>query len=298
MTIRPHRARGVIVGALLTSWAGLVAFVALQVAWGAPTEWKTFLAWVVAFASAALAVLFLVWTLSLASLAYELSDDVLTIRWGLRRVIIPLDSVQRLIPGRTLDEPTIEGLNWWGCHIGHAEVPRVGYVLFFSTHSTPEQLLYVVTDAECYGLTIQDQAAFAEAIESLRAIAPVGEVSHRAVATGMAAMPFWRDRAALAWAGMLLASAGAAAGYVFFRYPSLPDVVRLPFPDSGGLVRVGSKEELLRIAYLAVGIGAGNAVLGALVHARERASGLWLLAGGTMLESVLAAASVLAIERI
>ncbi len=298
MIVRPPRALGVIVGGFLTAWAALVAFLALGVAWGSPAEWKTFLAWSAAGAAFGLGALFLSWTLSLASLAYELADDALTIRWGLRRVVVPLDSVQRLIPGRTLEAPSIEGLNWWGCHVGHAEVPRVGYVLFFSTHSSPDELLYVITDGECYGLTVADQAAFAEAVESRRALAPVGEVSHRAVAAGMAAMPFWRDRSALVWAGVLLMAAAGVAGYVFARYPSLPDVVRLGFPDSGGLVRVGPKEELLRIAYLAAGVGVANAVLGALVHARERASGLWLLAGGAMLQGVLAAAAVVAIERV
>lgn len=298
MIVRPPRALGVITGGFLAGWAALVGSLAVGLAWGAPPEWKTFLAWTAAAAAFGLVALFLAWTLSLASLAYELSDDALIIRWGLRRVIVPLDSVQRLIPGRTLEAPDIEGLNWWGCHIGHAEVPRVGYVLFFSTHSSPDELLYVVTDGECYGLTVADQAAFAEAVESRRALAPVGELSHRAVAAGMAAMPFWRDRAALAWAGTLLVAAAGVAGYVFVRYPSLPDVVRLAFPESGGLVRVGPKDELLRIAYLAAGIGACNAVLGVLVHARERASGLWLLAGGALLQGVLAAAAVAAIERV
>lgn len=297
MTVRPPRALGVIVGGFYAGWGALVAFLALATAVGAPPEGKTLLAWAVGVAAALLATLFAYWTVALASLAYELDENALVIRWGLRRVVVPLDSVQRLIPGRTLDQPSIVGLNWWGCHIGHAEVPRVGYVLFFSTHSNPEELLYVVTDGECYGLTVLDQAAFAEAIEARRALAPVGEVSHRAVAAGMAAMPFWRDRAALSWAGVLLATTAAAVGYVFIRYPSLPEVVRLGFPDSGGLVRVGSKAEFLKIAYLAAGIGVGDVLLGALVHARERASGLWLLAGGAALQGVLIGAAVLAIER-
>jgi hypothetical protein len=86
-------------------------------------------------------------------------------------------------------------------------------------------------------------------------------------------------------------------GYVYAEYPDIPNVVRLTFPDLGGVVRVGDKGELLHIAWLGAGIFVVNAVLGILFHARERAAGLWLIASGGMLQLVLLAAAITAFER-
>jgi len=294
---RPPRALGVIVGAFFTAWALGVFALALSVSVGAPPGWKSFLGWLVAAGSLLLAGAFAYWTASIARLSYRVERGALVITWGWRRVVVPLDTIQRLVPGRTVEAPAIEGLSWWGCHVGHAELPRLGYVLFFATHAEPEELVYVVTSGECYALTVQDQAAFAEAVQGRVRLSPVSPIPHRAFASGMAAMPFWRDRSAMLWAVGLAAAAAAVAGYVLIRYPGLPEVVRLSYPEFGGHVRIGTKSELLRIAYLAAGIGSANLLAGALVHARDRASGLWILAGGVLIELVLLGAAVSAIAR-
>ena len=85
-------------------------------------------------------------------------------------------------------------------------------------------------------------------------------------------------------------------GYIFGRYPGLPDVIELSFPALGGVVRVGDKSELLRMAYLGVGVFGANLVAGVAVHSRERAAGLWLLASGGMLQVVLLAAAIIAFQ--
>ena len=80
-------------------------------------------------------------------------------------------------------------------------------------------------------------------------------------------------------------------------HPHLPDVVELNFPLLGGIVRVGNKSEILKIAYVGIGTMAANLVIGTLIHARERAAGLWLLAAGGIVQAVLFTAAVIAIER-
>jgi hypothetical protein len=287
----------VIVGGAFTAWALVAAVLAASVALGAQAEFKTFLAWGVCAAAVALALLFGNWAYGLLSLSYVVDRDALTIHWGFRRIIVPIAAIQRMIPGRTLDVAHVKGLNWWGCHVGGAEVKRVGFTLFFSTHSTPDELLYLVTTGEAYALTVLDQAAFAEEVQARAALAPVEEYSHRSSAGGLAALPFWRDRVAML---VLLLGALACAvlgSYVFSRYPGLPNVVELSFPALGGIVRVGDKGELLRIAYLGAGILAFNAVVGIALHARERAAGLWLLAASVMLQAVLFGAALLAYAR-
>jgi hypothetical protein len=278
-------------------WAGTFAGLAGTVGAGAPAEFKTFLAWLICGGLIIVALVFANWTYSVFSLAYVIDRDALTIVWGFRRVVIPIDSIQRMVPGRTLDEPHIHGLNWWGCHVGSAEVKRIGYTLFCSTHNVPDELLYVVTNDESYALTVLDQAAFAEEVQGRAALGPVEQHVQRSTATGIAALPFWRDRVAITAAVVSGLACALLFGYVFTRYPDLPNVIRLRFPALGGVVRVGDKGELLRIAYLGISVFVLNTALGIAVHARERAAGLWLLASSGMLQGVLLAAAIVAFQR-
>ena len=297
VAFRPPRALGVIVGGGITAWALVAAFLTGQLALNAGAEFKTFLAWVVAAVFVLLALAFANWTYSLFSLSYLIDRDTLTIRWGFRSVVVPIDAIQRMVPGRTLDEAKIDGLNWWGCHVGSADVKRMGYTLFYSTHSNPEELLYLVTNAEAYALTVLDQAAFAEEIQARAALGPVEQHVQRSESTGLAALPFWRDRVALVAAGLAGVACAILGGYVFASYPGLPQVVELSFPALGGVVRVGDKEELLRIVYLGVGILAINTVAGVALHAMERAAGLWLVASSGILQTILLGAALVAFSR-
>ncbi|WP_322796978.1 PH domain-containing protein [Tepidiforma sp.] len=294
---QPPRALGVIVAGAFAAWAFAVAFLSGSVASGADPSFKTFLAWGAAAAATGLGIMFAAWAYALFTLAYVVDNGELQIRWGFRRVVVPIGAVQRLVPGRTLDPPEVSGLNWWGCHIGSGAVRRVGYVLFYSTHSSPDELLYVVTDGEVYGLTVTDQAAFAEAIQARASVAPFEAYPmQRSEALGPAALPFWRDRTAMAGVAVAAALCAVVAGYVFTSYPGLPQVVELSFPELGGIVRVGDRSEILGIAYLAVGVLAANSVAGVVLHAFERAAGLWLIAAGAMLQAVLLGAALVALS--
>lgn len=294
---RPPRALGVIVGGVFAAWAFAAAMLAANVALGAPAEFKTLLAWVTAAALSLLAFAFGQWTYGLATMAYVVDHENLVVRWGLREVVVPIASIQRMVPGRTIDDPRIEGLNWWGCHVGTADVKRIGYTMFYSTHSAPEELLYVVTSEASYALTVLDQAAFAEEIQARAIVGAVERTPQRSVATGVAAFPFWRDRVAVVATAISALACVGLCGYIFARYPDLPAVIQLNFPALGGVVRIGDKAELLRIAYLGAGILAVNTIVGVAVHSRERAAGLWLLVSSGMLQVVLFAAALAAFAR-
>lgn len=297
VVIRPPRALGAIVGGAVTAWAVLFGIGAVAVAAGGPAEFKTFLAWFAAAVLFVLALIFGNWTYSLATLRYVIDDHALHIHWGFREAVVPIAAIQRLVPGRTIEAPTVQGLHWWGCHIGGAETPRLGYTLFYSTHSRPDELLYIVTDEDNYALTVLTQAWFAEEIQARVGLAPLETSSQRTAGIGIGALPFWHDHVAI-WTLMASALLCAALwGYVYASYPGLPAVVRLQFPELGSVIRVGDKSELLRIAWLGGGILAVNAVTGVVVHSRERAAGLWLMASGGMLQAVLLGAAILAFAR-
>jgi len=296
VAFQPPRALGVIVGGGLAVWAVVIAVLATSAGYGAEAEFKSFLAWAVAVCAVVLGALFANWAYALHSLSYEIDNANLSIRWGFRRVLVPISTIQRMIPGRTLDVAQVRGLNWWGCHVGAAEVKRIGYTLFYSTHSTPDELLYLVTTGHAFALTVLDQAAFAEQIQARAALAPVDEAGdlQRSLASGPVSLPFWRDRVSMLVVTLSAVLCAALTGYVFANYPGLPQVVELSFPELGGVVRVGDKTELLRIAYLGAGVLGINVVLGILLHARERAAGLWLFAGSGVIQVVLIGAAVVA----
>ncbi len=299
IAFRPPRALGVIIGGGFAVWGFVVALLAASTGYGADAEFKSFLAWTVAAVALVLGGLFANWAYALHSLAYEVDNTNLTIRWGFRRTLVPISTIQRMIPGRTLDVASVKGLNWWGCHVGAADVRRIGYTLFYSTHSTPDELLYLVTTGHAFALTVLDQAAFAEEIQGRASLAAVedGEDLQRSLASGPASLPFWRDRVSLVVVVISAVFCALLAGYVYASYPGLPRVVELSFPELGGVVRVGDKTELLRIAYLGAGILAVNTIGGIALHAKERAAGLWLFAGSGVLQLVLLGAAFVAFAR-
>ena len=294
---RPPRALGVIVGGGFALWAAFVALVAGRVAVGASVEFKTFIGWAIVVVFGALALQFAWWTLGVARLAYEIDDDALRIRWGVGYIVVPIADIQRVVPGRTLDEAQIRGLNWWGCHIGVGEVRRIGRTLFFATHGAPEDSVYVVTPTRAYALTVLEQAAFAEACTRRLIVGLDSAEPQRVEAHGIAALPFWRDNAARIALSLAVLGFAVVVGFTYAQYPDLPPIVTIEFPETTGIVRVGEKAELLRIGAVAGAVAGINAILGFVVHRRERAASVWLFASAALLQVVLLGAAVTAFER-
>jgi len=274
-----------------------LSFAALLPAVSGGAEFKTFLAWVAAGVLFLCGAAFVSWTHGLATLSYRVNLDALVIHWGFRRVEIPIDSILRVVPGRTVDPAHVYGLNWPGCHIGHAEVKRIGYTLFYSTHRAQEDLVIIHTTQESYAISLANQAGLAEEIQARTVLGTLDTHPQRSAATGIAALPFWRDGHAISAALLSVLGCVLLGGFVMYRYPGLPEVIELSFPSLGGLARIGNKSELLKIAYLGAGILGVNIAFGVLLHARERAAGLWAFASAGMLQVVLFAAAAAAIER-
>lgn len=297
---RPPRALGVITGGAFALWAAFIALVAGVTAVGAAIEITTFVAWVALALFGALAIAFAWWTLGLARLAYAIDGEALRIRWCAGEVVVPLADIQRIVPGRTLEGASARGLNWWGCHVGKGEVPRLGAALFFATHGATAGNVYVVTPARSYVLTVSaaEEAAFVAACTRPRTVGlEGGEASQRVAPDRLGALPIWRDRPAWLALALALAALAALGGYLFSEYPGLPALVRIEFPQTASIVRVGERAELLRVGAVAGAIVAVNVVLGMIAHARERAAGRWLFASAALMQAILLAAAVTAFAR-
>jgi hypothetical protein len=170
----------------------------------------------------ALGCLFADWTYGCLTLLYELDRNGLTIDWGDIRQLIPMDRIERLVPGRELPPPKVSGVSWLGHHVGRATVGDLGETIFYSTHRSHEELLYVVTASHTYAISVEDEVRFAEELQGHQKLGQVASLPQVTERTSVAAQPFWQDPLALALALASILAWAVALGYVFHQYPGLP----------------------------------------------------------------------------
>ncbi len=243
--------------------------------------------------------LYAYWTWGCRSLSYAVDRNALSIRWGGVRQIVPLDRIERLIPGHEIENPHIEGVSWVGHHVGRATVETIGDVLFYSTHRTMREVLYVQTADQTYGISVPDQVFFAQTIQSNQARGPLFGQRQAVHRWGIAAQSFWLDPRARLMAAILIASFFVMLGYVLHQYPGLghnaAGQVQLRFPALGGIARVGDKSAVLDIPRSGIGFLAVNLVLAVFLHSWERMVGYVLLLGGIAVQFTLLIAAIVAV---
>ena len=254
-----------------------------------------FLAFAAVFALLAVAALFAYWIYALLTLSYTLSEEGLTIRWGLLRQFVPLSSIQRFVPGREARVPQIQGLSWWGCHVGGGAVEGLGETLFYSTHRSPWEAIYIVTSGIAYAVSPENHVRFVMELQHLlRETSAEGAAGPRAEHPAVAVHPFWLDRY-----GQLLALAAIAAnvalfGFICGVYPGLADKLNLAFPPVGA-IDLRSKDELFQIPITALALLAVSLAAALAVHKWERAVSHLLLAGALFTQGVFWVAAAIAV---
>jgi len=282
-------------GGAVAAVAVLLAAVLMAVAIGWDISAAKFLAFVGVFALLVVAGLFAYWTYALLTLGYTLSEEGLIIRWGLLRQFVPLASIQRFVPGREARLPQMQGVNWWGCHVGRCTVEGLGETLFYSTHRSAWDAIYVVTPGVAYAISPENHVRFVMELQHLlRETSAEGTGAPRAVHPALAVHPFWLDRHAQLLALVSIAANVALFGFICGVYPGLADKLNLAFPPLGG-IDLRPKDELFQIpltglALLAVGLAAAVAV-----HKWERAASHLLLAGAVFIQGVLWVAAAIAV---
>jgi Ca2+/Na+ antiporter len=239
--------------------------------------------------------LYLYWTWSCTSLRYVVDRNALDIRWGSVHQIVPLANIERLVPGEEKDNPQIEGINWVGHHVGRGQVDEVGDVLFYSAHRSGNELLYVQTATEIYGISVPDPVFFAQTVQSNQSRGPLFEQRQAVHRWGIASQTFWLDRRAQLLAVLMIAAFGVVLGYVLHTYPDLSQSVPLRYPSLGGVVRVSDKSELLDIPRSAFGFLAADLLLAILLHSWERMVGYVLLLAGIAVQVMLLIAAIVAV---
>jgi hypothetical protein len=228
---------------------------------------------------------------------YTVDRNVLTIVWGDIRQMVPISQIERLVPGRELPNPHVSGVSWLGHHVGRAQLDGgIGDTLFYSTHRSPDDLLYVVTPTQSYAISVEDEVAFAEAVQAQQRLGSLVAVPQAPDRLYLAAQPFWEDRAALGLTLAAFATFFAMFAYVYQQYPGLPESTAIRFPELDGVTRVGSKDELLKLPITGVSLLLINVALGFIAHAWERMVGYLLLVAAIAAQGMLLAAAIITLK--
>lgn len=281
---RPPRVTGTAVG---TTAAGLALALALALTIKA-TTWPVSLTLFLGILGVTLlcivAAFFAFWAWSCYSLRYIIDRCGITISWGTVRHFISIDKIQDIRYGHVDMKARVRGLVWPGHQIGHGDADDIGPVIFFSTHQSPEELIYVQTPERTYGLSPTDPVRFISEAQRFReAGKPESMTPVRWNLVGM--HPIWSDRLAqgLAVAAIIL-NLGLWA-FVFGVYPELDNQITIEFPPVGEITTLQSRTEVLQIPYTATLFLAVNLLAGLVFQWRERAA-TYLLAGGAVLFQV------------
>jgi len=173
-----------------------------------------------------------------------------------------------------------------GYHVGRAEIERIGDVLFYSTHQSPDQVLYVMTTEQNYAISVQDPAAFAREIQVRQDLGTTAPVAHHVERSAPTLQGFWTDRTGLTLAGIATLLGAAVWLVVAARYNTLPETFELYFPPSRSspLVELVGREAVLELPRTASMLLLANLALGVLLYAWDRAAGYALFIAAAALQ--------------
>ena len=295
--LRPPRALGVSVGGAITAWCFALTGLLIWRGLTEPIDLPVLGPYLAATFFFGLGCLFAYWTYGCLTLRYHLDRNGLTIHWGDIRQLIPMDRIERLIPGRELPPPKITGVNWLGHHIGKATVGDLGETIFYTTHRSHEELLYIVTPSQSYAISVEDEVRFAEEFQGHQKLGQEVSLPQVTERTSIAAQPFWHDSLARTLALASILACAVTLGYVFYNYPGLPESIPFAFPPLGGVTRVDDKQELLSVPITGLGLLAINLVLGFFLHAWERAVGYLFFLAALGAQFMLLAAAIITLQQ-
>jgi hypothetical protein len=282
---RPRRTLGTVV-ALAPAAVGAVlglALVAKATTW--PVSVTLFAGIVGAIGLFALAAIFAFWALAAYLMHYTLDRNGLTIVWGTIRQVVPMSAIQSVSLGRGRDKILVRGLTWPGLHVGRGTADG-DEALFYSTHRTAEEIVYVRTASVTYALSPLDPPRFVSEIQRLQK-ASAGEAAVESVQRDViGGHPIWADRIAQLLVLAAVAINIALWGYVFAVYGDLSPQITIEFPPLGEITDLHSRDQVLLIPAAALGVLIVNVLLGLSFQWRERAAAYLMLSGTAFLQLI------------
>lgn len=291
---RPSRTTGTLIGAAASLGALALALSLLLQAAGWPVSFPLFLALTGAGVLLVFAGIFAFWAYGCYSMRYVLGAGGLSIIWGPIRHFIAIDRIQLMTHGRANHRVKVGGIGWPGYHVGLGSVEMFDRVLFFSTHSSPEELVYIQTPTAIYAVSPADPVRFiAEAQKFQGAASPESRPAvQRDILSGH---PIWADRVAQLLGAVAVLGNVALWGFVCAAYPDLNDRITIEFPPVGQIVELHARSDILKIPATATAILAVNLLAGLVFEWKERAAAYLLLSGAVFMQIVFIIAAIVAV---
>lgn len=219
----------------------------------------------------------LYWTLVAFRLHYHLNRNGLAIQWGLAQVLIPLESIQQIVPGKTLStSPKFRGLNLAGLRFGWGELAEYGQLKFLATAALAESLL-VVTPQQTYVISPQHPDHFLQAWQARQALGPTQQWTSGLRRSWPFNYPLLADPLTWWLIGLGALACLALLGYLALIFSELPRSLPIHFNAFGLADRIADKSALFTLPFAGAAVLLVNTVLGGLVYRWEKVAAylLW-----------------------
>lgn len=293
MFFKPRRWLGVLVGLSVVAGSAFISVLMARRLAQEPLSLTTLAVGGITLALVIMALLFTYWCYGCFTLHYYLDRNRLTIRWAFIRQYIPLHLIQSLIRGEDLPNPSrIKGVSWPGHHVGIGWVEGLGDTLFYTTHRSLGELLYVVTPSMAYAISVIDPVEFASEIQKRKHLGPLEPSSTRARRWPLEALPFWRDPVVQSLLFIAFVLNLALFSYVFYLLPSLPTLTPTHLTPTGSVTQVGWRWELVTLPANAFFLLASDTFLGIFSHDKERLLTYLFLGTGLLIQVLFWVAAV------
>jgi hypothetical protein len=223
----------------------------------------------------------LYWAIIAFRLHYHLNRNGLAIQWGLAQLLIPFESIERIVPGKTLAaSPKFRGLNLAGLRFGWGELAEYGKLKFLTT-APPAESLLVVTSDQTYVISPRQPDHFLEAWQARQSLGPTQHWSLGLRRSWPLNYPLLADPLLWWFFGLGALACLSRLGYLCLNFAGLPRSLPIHFNAFGLADRIADKSILFTLPLAGVAVLGLNIFLGSLIYRWERV-GAYLLWGSAV----------------
>jgi hypothetical protein len=219
----------------------------------------------------------LYWAVVAFKLHYYLSRNGLAIQWGLAQLLIPFESIERIVPGKTLStSPKFRGLNLAGLRFGWGELAEYGKLRFLTTAPSRESLL-VVTSNQTYVISPCQPDNFLKAWQARQSLGPTQQWAVGLRRNWPLNYSLLADPCLWWFFGLGTLACLSLLGYLCLNFSELPRSLPIHFNAFGVADRIADKSVLFTLPLAGAAVLGLNIFLGSLIYRWERVAAylLW-----------------------
>lgn len=228
------------------------------------------------------------WTVATLSLVYRLDRNGVRIRWGASHVVVPIRSIQTIVPvGQAPAELGLQvafrGRAWLG---GWARPAALGdgRVAVLRSSQNPAAAIAILTDTHAYLVSPDRPGDFVDGWRDRRLLGPTQDWREGDKLARWLSLPIWSDQITWGLMGGLVMTALVLFGTMALVYQRLPERLPLHFDVFGQPDRFGERSEVLRLPVVALLLLVLDLGLGFLVYRRDRVAAYLIWAGAILLQ--------------